>query len=290
MATKPDASAAAVEKTLLALLAKLEPLLVERDALKITGDLRRARQAAARIRELLAQLKSDDQVAALGGALAISYEAGYLEANRTAGVSPAAGVSQALDRNEMLALGRVAADPLAAALATAKSALPYIAPRMDEEKRKQVAELVLEAKARGLSWEKTARLIEKEMPDLGRVLEGKLERGAVVTFAGGYQLPVQTYSRILARTTSVWAANSGRKGFCEDAGITTVMVPKLPGGRVCDLCGDLENKVYALTAEAAAEFDVPLLADTPGGGPPWHPQCRHTLSPWSITRQKDLTS
>jgi hypothetical protein len=285
MATKPDAAAAAVEKTMLALLAKLEPPLVERDALKITGDMRRARQAAARIRELLAQLKSTDQVAALGGALAISYESGYVEASTT-GVSPVGGkgVSQALDRNEMLALGRVAADPLAAVLADAKSPIPFVAPKMIPEKQARLAEIVMQAKAKGLTWSQTAKLVQEEMPETGRPVQNQLIRGAAVQLEGGYVIGVEKYAMMLARTTSVWASNKGTVDWCDDNGVETVKVNVAAGAT--DFCLELEGCVFALTQKAADTFQVPLLEDAPNGGPPFHPNCRHSVSPFAVTKAR----
>lgn len=280
---KNDEAAAAVEKTMLALLAKLEPLLVERDALRITGDMRRARQAAARIKELLAQLKSTNQVAALGGALAASYEEGYVAASTT-GVSPVAGVSQALNKDELLALGKVAADPLRAALESANSPLPYIMPRMIPEKAGRLAEIVMEAKASGLTWKQTAQLVQEEMPETGRPVQNQLIRGAAVQLEGGYIIGVEKYANMLARTTSVWASNKGTVDWCDDNGVETVKVNVAAGS--IDFCLELEGCVFALTADAADTFQVPLLEDAPNAGPPFHPNCRHSVSPFSVTKKQ----
>ncbi|HEY3321707.1 MAG TPA: phage minor capsid protein [Planctomycetota bacterium] len=283
MATQQEA-AASVERVMRALLAKLEPLLVERDGNKIVGDVRRAKLAAARIRELLDRLRNPDQLQALGGALAASYEEGYVAANAAGLLQGGAGLTPAIDKNVMLELGRIAADPLAAALSNATSPLPFIAPKMLPEKQAKLAELVMEANARGLTWGQTAKLIQKELPETGKPVQSELIRGAAIELENGFVISAEKYAHMLARTTTVWANNKGTLDYCDDAGIETVKINIAPGA--IDFCLELEGKVFALTEEAAKTFDVPLLADCPNGGPPFHPNCRHSPSPFVMTKKQ----
>lgn len=250
--------------------------LLQRDAAELTGDLRRKRALARELKELVGRLDTEDVRTALSRPLGGAYGDGVKRPLEGDGaLEQDTGPKPSLDRDTLRNLARDMTEPLAETLAKAKSPLPYLAPKMlDEEKRRELLSTVMEGNARGLTSTKISKLLlERGLIDHLTIHD--LVRGPTVLI-GGRPYPASRYAETLARTTLYRASNRGALDRTAEAGAKTVYVPPSPGA--VDFCLDLEGKVYALDAEAAAKWGVPLLADTPGGGPPWHPSCRHVVS------------
>jgi hypothetical protein len=281
-----DAAEHALVTALNRALAPLEDHLWDRDIAQAMGDMRRREALARQIRELLARLDSMRMLDALGKPLLSAYSAGW---QRTAEGSQAdqqtawneQGVVQpALDTDALRALASTLVNPLKTRLENAASPVRYVASRvLDETERTRMIEIMIEARARGM----TTKQIKNELLSRGlltRLITQDLERGDTVeikTKGGGrFTLGLDNYVTMLARTTSYWASNHGAMDRAESAGAGLVIVTTNPDTE--DWCADLEGRVYALNDEAASTWNVPLLADTPNGGPPFHPNCRHTIS------------
>ena len=51
-----------------------------------------------------------------------------------------------------------------------------------------------------------------------------------------------------------------------------------------DACWLYRGRIFALTREAAFKFGIPMVQELPGGGAPFHPNCRHFEEPVSLKK------
>jgi len=268
--------------------------VLSRDIAELSGDDRRKGALAREVTEIINRLKTESAREALGRPLADQYAAGY----RTALTSAIAGRGErialtgpdvAVDARKLLALAEVAANPLRDAARNANSPLPYIAPRLDDLSREKLLRIALAGEARGLTWAQLAKEIAAGIPGAAGIVKERGNSALWVEFPSdegrrAWSAPLERYANTLARTKSVWAGNKGVLDRCDDDGIELVSIP-ISAGAV-DFCLGLEGKVYALSDAAASDYGVPLLSSTPNGGPPFHPNCRHSLAPFSTTRKR----
>lgn len=267
--------AEAVRKALNKALDGFEDKLWKKDLADLQGDLRRKAILARQIKTLLKRLDSEEVLEALGRPLGDAYEDGYRMPLEGEGDGSGTTASTSLDTDRIRNLAKTMTEPLRKAMNSAKSPLPYVASKLlSEDERKALIETVIEGTARGLTTKKIAKLLLDR--GIVKAVNAKdLDRGPVVII-GGRPYPADRYAEMLARTTTYWASNRGAMDRAEEAGVGTVFVAVSPGS--IDFCLDLEGKVYALNESAASKYEVPLLADTPNGGPPWHPNCRHAMA------------
>jgi len=240
-------------------------LVLQRDLAELTGDLRRKKILAAQITELLGRL-DDEQVqdafaAPLGGAY-------------TQGVG---GSVASLDKDRIRALAQGFVADAKAGLANTRTLLPFIRSKLlDPAEQDKLREVAMQATAEGLSTKQLAKRLQAPgMPVAARSFP---EDGRLWVTFGAKRLPADLYAETLARTTTYHAANRGTLDRCLNDGVELVEVVINPG--TIDFCLDLEGKIFALTDAAARRWSVPLLARCPNGGPPFHPNCRHTLAPF----------
>lgn len=278
--------AEALRRALSNALKGLPEKLWERDAHALKGDLRRKAVLQREIGEILKRLDSEDVEEALSRPLGDAYGEGFKRPVEGDAAPEGAAPAPALDRDRLRNLARVLVDPLQKGLENASSPLPYIAPKLlTEGERRALIETAIEGSARGLTTTQMAKLIL----DRGIVKsfgQQDLFRGTTVVL-NGKPYPADRYAESLVRTATYWASNQGALDRAEEIGAELVTVIVNPG--TIDFCLDLEGKVYALTAEAAASWGVPLLSSAPNGGPPFHPNCRHSLSPF-VPRRADAGS
>lgn len=261
----------------------LPEAVTQRDIADLSGDARRRAILSREIAEILSRLKTEDVETALGRPLGDAYSEGFRRTDEGAPVgSQSVSADASIDRDKLRALARNFTQPLGDAFGKMKSPLPYIAPRLSDLGKEKLLEVAISATARGLTWNQFAKEIGKALPEAQRFIQNEATRGMSIELDGGYRMNAERYANMLARTTSVQAANRGTLDRAEESGVQTVKVNVAPGST--DFCLELEGKIYALTDEAAQKFAVPLLADCPSGGPPFHPNCRHSISPFTPRR------
>ncbi len=107
---------------------------------------------------------------------------------------------------------------------------------------------------------------------LGEVLE-KIH-GKTMTLIDKNGDPRETdtrkYAELVVRTRTREAEEESRHRQIQDFGRDLVVIvgPASP-----DVCGDLTGHVFSLSGK---DKTYPALSSTPGGGPPFHPNCRHS--------------
>lgn len=156
---------------------------------------------------------------------------------------------------------------------------------------------VTETIARGLvaggSKNRIARALRDRLAEGGRELleSGKMtpaELEAIADFQAGYiqagraRLPIGYYCRMVAShqlRTVVVAAEKERlveqgRELGDELAFDLVMVTGPISGDFCDL---YVNKVFSVSGRHP---DYPALSRLPSGGPPFHPNCTHTIAPF----------
>ncbi|MBE7462291.1 MAG: hypothetical protein HS116_02250 [Planctomycetes bacterium] len=256
-------------------------LVRRRDMADLASDQRRKAILAREITELLERLDEPANQTAFAQPLGQAYQEGW--SGETLGAPPVdVDLSVSLDKDRIKALADGFTATAKQGLANTKSVLPFIESKvLNQAEREKLREAAIEATARGLTTLQFAKMLKAPgMPVAARAFteDGRLW----ITVTGQRRIPADLYAETLARTLTYHAANRGALDRAEAAGVETVMVPVNPGS--IDFCLDLEGKVYALTEAAAAKWGVPLLSRTPNGGPPWHPNCRHTMAPFTPRR------
>lgn len=268
-----DNRAAMLKRSLFNALKGLDPALLQRDLAGLTGDTRRKALLARQIAELLDRLKGEDVEKALSRPLGEAYRDGF-----GARASSPASSEIALDRDKLRSLTRALVDPLTDAMHRAKSPLPYVLPKLVQpDQREAFISAAMEAAARGMtSWQFGKLLREKGIFD--RQTLRTADGGPFVEFPNGYRMGAARYVETIAKTTTYWASNRGVMDRCAEDNIELVEVVENPG--TIDFCLELEGKVFALTDAAAEKAGVQTLGSCPNGGPPFHPNCRHSLAPY----------
>jgi len=259
------ARARALRAALQGALRGLGDLVLQRDLAELTGDLRRKKILAAQITELLGRLDdpkvSDAFAAPLGGA----YTQGF------------GGSVASVDKDRIRALADGFVSDAKGALANTRTLLPFINSKLlDPAEQDKLREAAIQATAEGLTTKQLAKRLQAPgMPVAARSFP---EDGRLWVTFGAKRFPADLYAETLARTTTYHASNRGTLDRCQHDGVDLVEVGINPG--TIDFCLDLEGKIFALTDEAARRWSVPLLSKCPNGGPPFHPNCRHTLAPF----------
>lgn len=106
------------------------------------------------------------------------------------------------------------------------------------------------------------------------------ERG-VTAFVdrSGRQWALDHYAQMAVRTTTREAVVEGAKTRMAAQGITLARVSVHAAS--CKICAPWEGRLVALTGSRSNYHGEPVadLASMPNGGPPFHPNCRHTIVP-----------
>jgi hypothetical protein len=148
---------------------------------------------------------------------------------------------------------------------------------VDPERKQEFLELATEAVGQGMSPREFAKLLEGRGTFDAKTIR-EADQAPYVAFPNGFRLTALRYVQTVARTTIHWASNRGVLDRCKQFRTEFVEVMENPG--TIDFCLELEGKVFALTETAAEAAGCQLLSSTPNGGPPFHPNCRHTLAPY----------
>lgn len=99
------------------------------------------------------------------------------------------------------------------------------------------------------------------------------------TDRAGRQWTLQAYSQMAVRTVTREAVVEGAKQRMAAQGVTVARVSTHASS--CKICQPWEGRLVTLTGSRADYNGQPVadLASMPNGGPPFHPNCRHTLLP-----------
>lgn len=267
-----DNRAAVVKRSLFNALKGLDPALLQRDLAGLTGDTRRKALLSRQIAELIDRLKSEDVEKALARPLGEAYRDGFRSGER------GARSEVALDRDKLRSLTRALVDPMTDAMHRSKSPLPYVLPKLVQPDQKEAfLSTAMEAAAQGMTSRQFGKLL-REKGTFDRQTLRTADGGPFVEFPNGYRMGAARYVETVAKTTTYWASNRGVMDRCAEDDIELVEVTENPG--TIDFCLELEGKVFALSDEAARKAGVPTLGGCPNGGPPFHPNCRHSLAPY----------
>ncbi len=90
----------------------------------------------------------------------------------------------------------------------------------------------------------------------------------------GRSYKIGPYAELVARTKTREAASAGTINRVVEAGLDLVMITA-HGAK--DACGFWEGKVFSITGESER---YPSLDTVPNAGPPFHPNCKHSLVPF----------
>lgn len=101
----------------------------------------------------------------------------------------------------------------------------------------------------------------------------------VMTKNGPRRLHIFDHVQMTATTTENAVRTEARNNRIKEMGIRLVRVSPNPPLTPC-VCSLYAGRVFALDKEISAKTGFPLLADTPNGGPPFHPYCTHTTMPF----------
>lgn len=136
---------------------------------------------------------------------------------------------------------------------------------------------------RRVGLQQAARQLERELPQhaAANLMREKLMREGLTGFVdrSGKRWRLQTYSRMVIRTTTAEAANRGVADAVQTVGRDLVRVSH-PEGRPChhhphdplNPCRTLEGKVLSLTGRTPGYPKLEAL-------PPFHPNCQHGIAP-----------
>lgn len=91
---------------------------------------------------------------------------------------------------------------------------------------------------------------------------------------GGRGYTAEAYSQMIARTMAQEAETMATLNRAIETGNDLVQVSAHGAD---DACGLYENGVFSISGTSET---YPPLSSTPNGGPPFHPNCRHTLAPY----------
>lgn len=273
-----DNRAAALKRSLFNALKGLDPALLQRDLADLTGDTRRKALLARQIAELIDRLKSEDVSTALSRPLGEAYREGFGAQKKGGRDARGPSAEIALDRDKLRSLTRALVEPMTDAMHRAKSPLPYVLPKLVQPDQKEAfLGVAMEAAARGMTSRQFAQLL-REKGTFDRQTLRTADGGPFVEFPNGYRMGAGRYVETVAKTTTYWASSRGVLDRCEADGAEFVEIVENPG--TVDFCLEFEGKVFALTDAAAEKAGVPTLASCPGGGPPFHPNCRHSPAPY----------
>lgn len=114
-----------------------------------------------------------------------------------------------------------------------------------------------------------------------------LAQGQFIT-VGKRRFSVRAYANLVARSMSRTAATVATKVRLQQSGVFHVQMSKPPQTEA-DECTPYAGKVFWIgPGEDPAGF--PALSSIPGGGeggvPPFHPNCKHTISPYVLQLRK----
>ena len=176
-----------------------------------------------------------------------------------------------------------------------------ITERMTTAIRDRAAQAIRQAVARGASPSTTSRelldalvsegftpqavfdKLAKSMKDLSpksksEALRKLVDTGQLTAFVdrGGRVWEPADYVRMVAQTKQAILFNAANTSRLKQNGVTLAQITKT-NAHVDPLCGPFQGLIVALTKEAAERLGLTTLDQCLGGGPPFHPNCRHAV-------------
>jgi hypothetical protein len=135
----------------------------------------------------------------------------------------------------------------------------------------QVKRAVAEALAKGGGAQEVNEGVRK-------ILEKRFRQG-VVTITGRdsrtYTFGLDYYATMVAHNTQRQAATAATIARAEQNSFDLVRVSPNPSILPDCICNLYRGRVFSISGTSDK---YPYLGDTPGGGPPFHPWCRHSIS------------
>ena len=132
---------------------------------------------------------------------------------------------------------------------------------VDRALTRDVAKSLIEGKTRRQLTKDIQRTLLEEFKDKPLTINGK-------------QYDIASYSELVARTKASEAVNAGTINRMIDAEQDLVMVTR---HGATDGCGFYEGRVFSISGTSDR---YPSLSELPNGGPPFHPNCKHSLAPF----------
>lgn len=98
----------------------------------------------------------------------------------------------------------------------------------------------------------------------------------------GKRWQLDTYAEMATRTVIREAAVEGAKVRMAAHGVSLARVSRSP--KPCEICRPFEGRLVSLDGSRASYEGeaVTVLSSLPGGGPPMHPRCTHSLAPVAV--------
>jgi hypothetical protein len=92
----------------------------------------------------------------------------------------------------------------------------------------------------------------------------------------GRRWDLMNYSEMLTRTKVLEASNVGTENRMRQNGLDLVLITS---HHAEDWCRFYENRVFSISGQSS---EYPPLSETPNGGCPFHPRCKHSESPFIV--------
>jgi hypothetical protein len=248
--------------------AAAEALRILADAAETLGSRQRAKALLQQYHEVLSELH-DESAAWISANLPDAYQAGVEFGDQGVKGVRRAGIN--LGKPQKAVFAQVHREAVAAVVKemqrVSDHALAQIGRRVDDLFRKVGVQEV----ARGIAEGKTRVQVSREIK--GRLLaEGKLK----FTDKLGRDWDLDRYTEMVARTTTRQAMTEGTINRLAEH---NVQLAQVSAHNAADFCIYYENVIVSLTGEAVAGYP-PMSAIN--GGPPFHPNCAHVLTPFVI--------
>ena len=152
-------------------------------------------------------------------------------------------------------------------VATANRVAYYMGRHIEDEARRIGLELTAQGIAQGQSYGEVAQHLSDQFEAYGV---------PAITTSNGRKIPIEAYSRMVARTTTREATNAGMATQLSTNGLDLVMF--IGHANPCELCGPLQGRVFSISGKDG-RF-LPLNVAFPGGHWVRHPNCRDVLTPY----------
>lgn len=98
---------------------------------------------------------------------------------------------------------------------------------------------------------------------------------------GKRTMSVRNYANLVARTQMREAHKVGTIARLQQNGVDHVRISRHPQAEI-DECTPYAGKIFYVGSEAKDPLGFPKLSETPNGGPPFHPNCKHVLEPYVV--------
>ena len=263
--------------------AAAESLEILSNAAESLFQRRRAKALLRQYHEVLAELR-DESAAWISSNLPASYQAGIDFADEGVRRIRRAGVNLGKPQYEVFAgVHREAVAAIVEEMQkTVDVALAQIGRRVDDVFRKVGMQEISRGIAEGRTRVEVSREIESRLRAEGQLkFTTKPWKDKAGQFHRGQEWELDRYTEMVARTTTREAMTQGTVNRLQEHNIELAQVS---AHNSADFCHYYENVVVSLTGEAVEGYP-PISAIN--GGPPFHPNCAHVLTPFVLALATD---